>query len=141
MTTEYYVLRPTQIVEKIVTSELQFRTIKAGEALTQYALVYQDGELIKKADATSPATMDALGLLSRPVAAEVVGDVIIRGRVTNSAWSWTSGAYLFASTSGGHMAEAPPTASGNVTQQVARALKPTLIEVNPQRGYQIAYEV
>lgn len=137
MVTQYYVVRPRQIVEEIVITELQFKKIGAGEALVQYALVYQNGELIKKANATNTEKMDAIGLMNAAVAEGILGDVIIRGRVTNSAWSWTSGAYLFASTTGGTMTHTPPTTSGNVSQQIARALTPTLIEVNPQLGYMI----
>lgn len=138
MVTEYHVVRPRQIVEEIVITELQFRKIEAGEDLIEHSLVYQDGELIKKADASSPATMDAIGIMNKRVDLGIPGNVIIRGRVPTSGW--TSGAFLFASTTPGAMSETPPSHSGNVSQQVARVLMPTLIEVNPQLGYMIAHE-
>lgn len=137
MVTQYFVVRPRQIVEEIVITELQFKRIEAGEALVQYDVVYQDGLLIKKSNATNTDKMDAIGLMNAAAALGILGDVIFRGRITNTSWSWTSGAYLFASTTGGEMTETPPTASGNVSQQMAKALTPTLIEVNPQLGYMI----
>lgn len=138
MTTEYHVVGPRQIVEQIVITELQFRSIQSGEPLSQYDIVYQDGQLIKKAKADTRDTMDAVGAMSAAVASGVTGNVIIRGRVEKSAWSWTSGAYLFVSPiTAGEMTETPPTTSGHVSQQVARALTPTLIEVNPQGAYMI----
>lgn len=138
MSTDYHVVRPRQIVEEIIITELLFKNIEAGQALSEYDVVYQDGDLIKKAKGDSLDTMDAIGLMNNAVALGVLGDVIIRGRVENSAWSWTSGSPLFVSDSAtGEMTHTPPSASGHISQHLAKALTATLIEVNPRSSYQI----
>jgi len=135
MATDYYAVRAKTIVEEMVVTELQYRKIQAGEDLVQYTLVYQDGEVVKKSDATNPNLMPALGLVNQTVTSGIPADIIIRGRVNNPNWSWTSGVALFASTTAGEMTETPPTTSGYVSQRVAIALTQNLIELNPFQHY------
>jgi len=138
MTTQYFTEGPNVVTQIISITELQYNNLVAGEGLTKWELVFQDGVFIRKSKADDPNRMDAVGLVLDTVASGVTVDVAIRGRLTNTTWTWTSGGRLFASTTAGAITHTPPAASGNVTQRVGIALTPTQIELNPVGGYHLS---
>ena len=139
MTTSYYSVGPRNTTNQVSISQLEYRTILAGEKVTQYEVVFQDGSFVRQARGDNPNVMDGVGLVSTTVDSGVPSDVIIRGRITNTSWNWTSGLPLYTSdvTSGG-LTHTAPTASGRVIQKMGVALTTTVIELNPQRGMVIA---
>lgn len=139
MTTSYYSVGPRNTTNQVSISQLEYRTILAGEKVTQYEVVFQDGSFVRQARGDNPNVMDGVGLVSTTVDSGVPSDVIIRGRITNTSWNWTSGSplYVSATTSGG-LTHTAPTASGHVIQKMGMALTTTVIELNPQRGMVIA---
>lgn len=108
-----------------------YESQEAGEALSAYSVVYLDGTLIKKADASDAARMPAVGMIKAAVAQAGLVDVWYRGIITNSAWSLTSGQGLFLM-SGGVIGHNAPDVSGNVVQLLGEALTKTIIHFDPE---------
>ena len=98
----------SQLIDAAVHTVLE---ADSGEALSQWQAVYlkNDGKWWK-AKADSATTMPALGLA---IEAAGAADLPVRvqrvGLVTNAAWSWTAGQYLYvsAATAGALTAAAP----------------------------------
>lgn len=139
MTTSYYSQGPAQRAAQVSVSQLEYRTINFGERVAQYEVVFQDGVFVRQARGDNPNFMDGVGLASDTVDSGIPGDVMIRGRITNTSWNWTSGSPLYVSaiTSGG-LTHTAPTLSGHTIQKMGMALTATQIELNPQRGFNIA---
>jgi len=104
---------------------------EAGEKLSAYNVVYLDGALIKKADASDRNKMPVAAMASKSALQGESIDVWYRGIVTNSAWNFTSGKPLFLM-SGGVIGHNAPEVSGNVVQSLGRALTKTIMHFNPE---------
>lgn len=104
---------------------------EAGEKISVYDVVYLDGKLIKKADASDRNKMPAAAMAGESARQGELIDAWYRGIVTNSTWNFTSGARLFLM-SGGVIGHNAPEVSGNVVQSLGRALTKTTIHFNPE---------
>ena len=139
MASTYYAVSPRFRVNRLAVDDIVYKAVVAGAVVSQFDVVYENGSQVRRARADSSTTMDGVGIASQVVGAGGVLDVIIRGRVTNASWGWTSGSPLFVSaTSGGLMTHTPPSASGNISQRIGIALTTTVIDLNPQTGFEIS---
>ena len=112
-------------------TQTTYESWKAGEALATYSVVYMDGTLIKKADASNQTKMPAVGMIKAAVAQGASVDVWYRGVINNSAWNFTSGQPLFLM-SGGVIGHNAPDVSGNIVQLLGEALTKTSIHLDPE---------
>jgi hypothetical protein len=102
----------------------QVITGTAGEALSQYNMVYADsadsGEWKKASAAGASKVRDAWGMVieSGGISNGSSGSIQLFGMVTNGSWSWTPGTILYLSDTAGDLSETPGTA----TVAVAHAL-------------------
>jgi hypothetical protein len=111
-----------------------YTNLTAGESLVFGNLVYMKGAdgRVWKANATTSATMPAIGMAVASITTGSSGAIQVFGTAGDTAWSWTPGSVLYpsASTAGALTATAPSTAGNNV-QSVAVALTATRILFNP----------
>lgn len=138
-TTSYYAVGPKQIVTQIVITELQYRAIVTGEALSRFDVVYQDGSQVSRARANNTNTMDGIGMAETDISSGVPGNIVIRGRLVNTAWSLTSGGFIYVSpATAGAITQTIPILSGQVVQRLGMALTTTSLELNPEAGFTVA---
>lgn len=106
----------------------------AGENLSPYEICYlkSDGKYWK-AKADSATTMPGVVIALEAIEAESTGSLAVSGRlVTNGAWSWTPGAFLYVSeAAGGRIASAAPSGSGEQVQILGYAETATTIRFIP----------
>jgi len=118
-------------VRRVEQIAIAYEGREAGESINRYDLVYMDGNLIKKSDASNLNKMPAVAMA---ITSGALGDSIncwFRGIVSNAVWSLTSGATLFLM-SGGVLGHNAPDVSGNVVQSLGRALTETAIHFEPE---------
>lgn len=104
---------------------------QTGEAINAYDIVYLDGDLVKKADASNSNKMPAIGMAIQSGAPPATIDACFQGIITNAAWNFTSGAPLFV-LSGGGMGHNIPDVSGFIVQSLGVALTKTTIHFQPE---------
>lgn len=118
-------------VTRIEIVQAAYDNRQAGEDISAYEIVYLDGTLIKKADASNINKMPAVGMaLASGLMNETI-DVCFRGIIANPAWNFTSGVALFLM-SGGVIGHNAPDTSGNVIQGLGQALTKTAIHFDPE---------
>lgn len=123
----------TEAIETIRTelTEIAWDDQHAGEALSQFDVVFLDGVFWKKADARVPSmARQPFGMAEDTVSSGGVGDVWLRALVSNTAWSFTSGGLTFLA-SGGGITQTPPAASGDSVVNLGVATTITAMEFNP----------
>lgn len=113
--------------------ETIYESREAGEGLSAYSIVYLDGALIRKADASNQSKMPSVGIIKAAVAQGGSIDVWYRGIINNSAWDFTPGRRLFLM-SGGVIGHNAPDTSGNVVQLLGKALTRTTIHFDPDEA-------
>ena len=108
----------------------------AGAALAEYDAVYINSlGQAAKADADSAATMPVLTLVKEDggIAGDATGEFYqICDEITNAAWSWTVGDFIYASVTAGGLSQTAPTASGDQVQIVGFATAATKMVLYPQ---------
>jgi hypothetical protein len=120
---------PSPASDATMTGDMISQTVDAN-ASGIGALLYKasDGNW-EEADADSSATMGMLGIAVE--SGTGTKDVLIRGFVKDTAWSWTPGAQLFASTTTGAITATAPSATGDIVQVVGYATEATVMYFNP----------
>ncbi len=109
-------------------------TLTAAEALDQFEAVYvnSDGKAAL-ADADSAATMPVLTIAAAGILAEASGEFYqITDEITNPAWSWTVGGFIYASGTAGELTQTAPAGSGDQVQIVGFATAATKMVLYPQ---------
>jgi hypothetical protein len=98
------------------------------------ALLYKaaDGNW-EEADADAAATMGMLGIAVQ--AGTGTKDVLLRGFVKDTAWGFTPGQQLFASTTTGAITATAPSGSGDIVQVVGYAFEATVMYFNPSPDF------
>lgn len=106
----------------------------AGENLSPYEICYlkSDGKYWK-AQANSATTMPGVAIALESITAEALGSFSVSGRlVTNGAWTWTPGAFLYVSeAAGGRIVSTAPSGSGEQVQILGYAETTTTIRFVP----------
>lgn len=111
-------------------------TVTAGQLLCHNSTGYFKANSVA---ATSMGSMGAVALSIEAANANNVCAMIFEGVYTDSSWTWTVGAPLYASNStSGALTENMPVSSGNVVQEVARALSATQIYFDPSLRLEVA---
>jgi hypothetical protein len=120
---------PSPASDATMTGDMISQTVDAN-ASGIGALLYKaaDGNW-EEADADSSATMGMLGIAVE--SGTGTKDVLIRGFVKDTAWSWTPGAQLFASTTTGAITATAPSGTGDIVQVVGYATEATVMYFNP----------
>lgn len=109
-------------------------TLTAAENLAEFDAVYlnSDGEAAL-VDANAAATVPALFLAKAAILEDASGEFYqIGDEITNVAWSWTPGGYIFASTTPGGLTQTAPSGSGDQVQIVGLATAATKMLLYPQ---------
>ncbi len=109
-------------------------TATANESLVFGDIVYMvSNGTMAKANSVNDTAMPAMYLTLTPtVAASALGDFLIQGTVTNSAWAWTTGGLLYTdNVTAGTMNQTAPSSSGNQVQILGHATSATSILWNP----------
>lgn len=107
----------------------------AGETLGNHKLVYRgiDGYWYL-ADADAAATMPVLGITMGAIPAGRKGEVLLDGYIGDSAWTWTGGAEVYASTIAGELTAVAPIGVGDIVQVVAIAVDANIIQFTGNIG-------
>jgi hypothetical protein len=104
----------------------------AGEALSNRDLVYiSSDETWKKADASSSTTMPVKGIALSEVETGESIDILISGSVQHTAWNWTPGTTLYASTTSGEITNVAPPGVDDHIQIIGEAYRANLIVFDP----------
>jgi hypothetical protein len=116
--------------------------VTGGEELAQYDCVYgstTDGKFYKATNGTA-ATADAIGIVIQPggIAQDGVGNIVLSGPITNSAWSWTKNANLFVSDVAGELTETVPDSLGVYAKPIAFVVDPDRVYVISQLGWRVS---
>lgn len=99
--------------------------------VTGYDLYYFNGSGWTQADADDD-TKGADKLLAVALGTNAANDgMLLKGFVTNGAWSFTPGAVLYMSTTAGDITETAPSANANIVRIVGYAISATQIYFNP----------
>jgi hypothetical protein len=108
------------------------RELTAGENLAFGNVVYRksDGKFWQS-DADASTTMPVVAMALETIAADGAGKMFFWGWVRNSAWTWTPGGWLYASTTPGALTQTPPSGSGDQVQAIGWAYSATIIFFNP----------
>jgi len=120
-------------------TEIAWDEQSAGEAVSQYDVVFRDGSFWKKADARDPSLVPAVGIgMAQDTALSGANlDVWVRGIISNGAWALASGARVYLA-SGGGMTMSGLGLSGDTSLVLGRALTTTIMEFNPEEPVRIA---
>jgi len=128
-----YRILETRVME---VTQLLYRNIECAETIDRFDLVRLDGDKLRKANASSEATMPALGLAMDAGDAGDLVDVMERGLVTNPAWTLApAGARVYASITPGEITTTPPSGSGNIVQRVGRVMASNQIYLDVSEEY------
>lgn len=108
----------------------------AGETVAKFDVLYVDatGEL-SKADATDDTKIPVVAMALEAGTDGNPLEVLHWGFITNSGWSFTLGAPIYADTSAGGITETQPSGSGEIVQIIGYALTATTIFFKPDHAY------
>jgi len=138
MTTRHYGPDLIQQLVRTELTEIAWNDQFAGEVLSQYDVVYLDGDFWRLADARVPnRARRPLGIATDDIASGSIGDIYLRALLSNSAWVFTSGDRVFLA-SGGGVTMSGPEASGDTSCVLGRATTVTQMEFHPQPAMLIA---
>ena len=100
----------------------------AGATLPARMLVYLDtnGQW-QLADADVDTAMPVLGITVGAISSGKTGWIHLWGFIGNTAWTWTAGNNIYASTVAGALTETRPVGAGDIVQPVGVALSSSLI--------------
>ena len=114
----------------------------AGEALSQYDIVYSDstdsGEWKKAYAADTKAKADAYGVVTEigGISDTSTGEITLIGQITNDGWSFTPGSILYVSTSvSGGIVQSEPDSSQYYVKPIGTALTSDTMWFSPLLGY------
>jgi hypothetical protein len=124
---------PSPASDATMSGEIISQTVDAN-ASGIGALLYKasDGNW-EEADASASSTIGMLGIAVE--SGTGTKDVLLRGFVKDTAWSWTPGAQLFVSETTGAITSTAPTTSGSIVQVVGYATEATVMYFNPSVDY------
>lgn len=132
--TIYYGPGRTTIQQLIRTelTEIAWDQQSAGEALSQYDVIFRDGSFWKKANARDPSLVPSVGIgMAQDTALSGANlDVWMRAIVSNGGWALASGGRVYLA-SGGGMTMSGLGTSGDTSLLLGRALTTTVMEFNP----------
>lgn len=114
-------------------------TMTASEALVAGNFVNihaSSGAKIRKANATDD-TKPVHGFVPSAILSAAAGSMIGPGRVIPGLSGLTPGATYYLDTTGGAITDTPPSASGNLVQEVGLAVSATELLFNPKVGVTI----
>lgn len=126
-------LKQIQQFVRTELTEIAWDYQAAGEAVSQYDVIFRDGSFWKKADARSPSLVPSVGVGMAQDTVLSGGanlDVWIRAIVSNGGWALTSGARVYLA-SGGGITMSGLGLSGDTSLTLGRALTTTAMEFNP----------
>ena len=111
------------------------KRLQAGEGLLQFDVCYlkNDGKYYQ-ADADSATTMPVFVMAAEAISLDAYGAFYMpKSVITNSAWTWTTGKLLFASTTAGGVVDidSAPSGSGDQVQVIGIAMSATQIYFDP----------
>jgi hypothetical protein len=115
-------------------------SVTAGEALSQYAVVYcntSDGNYYNALSNGTSVQSDASGIVSQVggIAQNATGNIVTNGLITNNAWTWTPGGPLYVGSTAGTLTQTAPTGSGYFVKPLGFAVTATQIWFFPQTGW------
>lgn len=110
----------------------------AAVALSGHRLVTpdDDGELVYATNADLAAISKPVWLTTAAWDADDLATVTALGVVTEGSWAWTPGTALFLGTAG-QLTAVPPVPPAAFAKQVATAVSPTSVFVNPSPPIQL----
>ncbi|MDP2952830.1 MAG: hypothetical protein Q8O76_05900 [Chloroflexota bacterium] len=107
---------------RVQLQEIAWNNQLAGQTLSAFDVVFNDGGFWKQADAHDILkAVPPFGIAQAAVASGAVLPVWMRAIVSNGSWSLTSGAKVFLA-SGGGPTPTPPTASGDTVAVLGWAI-------------------
>lgn len=99
-------------------------------AVTALNLVYASTAGPAKADADSYTTMPVIGM-ALETKTDAACQILRRGAVYNSAWTWTVGGLLYADTTDGGLTQTAPSGQNDCVQIVGYAISATVAWIDP----------
>jgi len=105
-------------------------TITAPVAIGGHRVIAAVGDEIRYADPADIDTVQVIGLTVNAADADDELEVVLRGSVTNSSWTWTPGLPLYLSAAG-VLTQTPPGSSAAWIRILGTALSATRILFNP----------
>ena len=123
---------PIQTFIRVQLQEIAWNNQLAGETLTAFDVVFNDGGFWKKTDAHNVLkAVPPFGVAQAAAASGAVLPVWIRAIVSNGSWSLTSGAKVFLA-SGGSLTATPPAASGDTVAVIGWAIGVRTMELRTE---------
>lgn len=124
---------PSPASDETMSGDIISQTVDAN-ASGIGAVLYKaaDGNW-EEADASSSTTMGMLGIAVE--SGTGTKDVLLRGFVKDTAWTWTPGQQLFVSETTGDITATAPTTSASIVQVAGWAMEATVMYFNPSPDY------
>jgi hypothetical protein len=116
-----------------MSGDISSETVDANASGIGALLVLSSDGNWDEADASSSATVGQLGIAVE--SGTGAKDVLWRGWVKDTAWSWTPGQQLFVSETTGAITATAPSTSGAIVQVVGYATSATTMYFNPSPDY------
>jgi hypothetical protein len=107
-------------------------TLTAGATIGYLFAVYMTSTGVAPAAASTESNMPAIGLALNDGPSGIQVNVLTKGLIKNSGWSFTKGAIIYLNTTAGYLTQSRPSTAGQQVQIMGIAVESNVIYINPQ---------